>query len=206
MTECNQSSFEFSSHFSRQITAGFDGGTITSDGGALLLREADRRMNLLGRLAVCFTDHRRPELIEHGVAEMVSQRVYGLALGYEDVNDHDQLCRDPVLALLAGRSDVTGQDRRCPQDRGKALAGKSTLNRLEQAAPEPDRYHKIQYSPEAMDELLVNIFLEAHGQAPTQIVLDVDATDVPLHLDYAHDQRPSAPSAGRGRLMSVVFE
>jgi Transposase DDE domain group 1 len=181
MTECNQSSFEFSSHFSRQVIAGFDGGTITSDGGALLLRAVNRRINLLGRLAECFTDHRRPELIEHGVAEMVSQRVYGLALGYEDLNDHDQLRRDPLLALLAGKSDVTGQDRRCPEDRGNALAGKSTLNRLEQAAAQPDRYHKIQYSTKAMDELLVMIFLEAYGEAPTEIVLDVDATDVPLH-------------------------
>jgi len=181
MTECNQSSFSFSSHFSRRVMAGFDGGTITSDGGALLLREVDRRIHLLGRLAECFADHRRPELIEHGVAEMVSQRVYGLALGYEDLNDHDQLRRDPLLALLAGKSDVTGQDRRCPKDRGNALAGKSTLNRLEQAAAQPNRYHKIQYDTKAMDDLLVDIFLEAYGEAPTEIVLDVDATDVPLH-------------------------
>jgi hypothetical protein len=181
MTECNQSSFEFASHFSRRVTAGFDGGTIPSDGGALLLREADRRMNLLARLAAGFTDHRCPELIEHGVAEMVSQRVYGLALGYEDVNDHDRLRCDPLLALIAGKRDVTGQDRRSQQDRGKALAGKSTLNRLEQAVPQPDRYHKIQYSAAAMDELLTDIFLESHSQMPPQIVLDIDATDVPLH-------------------------
>lgn len=183
MTECNQSGFEFATHFSREVTAGFDGGTITSDGGALLLRQVDRRINLLGRLAACFTDHRRPELIEHGVGEMVSQRVYGLALGYEDLNDHDQLRRDPLFALLAGKRDVTGQDRRCREDRGKALAGKSTLNRLEQAARQPDRYHKIQYSAAAMDELLVNIFLEAHRQMPPQVVLDLDSTDVPLHGD-----------------------
>jgi hypothetical protein len=181
MTECSQFSFEFSTHFSRRVTAGFDGGAITSDGGALLLREVDRRINLLGRLAECFTDHRRPELIEHGVAEMVSQRVYGLVLGYEDLNDHDQVRRDPLLALLVGKRDVTGQDRRCGEDRGNPLAGKSTLNRLEQAAPQPDRYHTIQYSTRAMDDLLLDIFLEAHGQAPSEIVLDVDATDVPLH-------------------------
>jgi len=181
MTECNQSAFEFSSHFSRRVTASFDGGAITSDGGGLLLRQVDRRIRLLERLAGCFTDHRRPELIEHRLLEMVSQLVYGLALGYEDLNDHDQLRRDPLLALLAGRSDVTGQDRRCAQDRGKALAGKSTLNRLEQAAPQLDRYRKIEYSAAAMDELLVDIFLEAHEQAPAEIVLDLDATDVPLH-------------------------
>jgi hypothetical protein len=118
VTECSQSSFEFSGHFSRQVAAGFDGGTIASDGGALPLREVDRRIKLLGRLANCFTDRRPPELVEHGVAEMASQRVYGLALGYEDRNDHDQ-------------------------SRGNALAGKSTLSRLEQAAAQPDRRRKI---------------------------------------------------------------
>ena len=181
MTECSQFTFEFSSHFSRRVAAGFDGGVITSEGGALLLRETDRRIRLLERLASCFTDHRRPELIEHRVGEMTSQLVCGLALGYEDLNDHDQLRRDPLLALLSGKRDVSGQDRRRPDDRGNALAGKSTLNRLEQAAPQLDRYRKIEYSAAAMDELLVNIFLEAHEEPPAEIVLDLDATDVPLH-------------------------
>jgi hypothetical protein len=132
-------------------------------------------MNLLARLAAGFTDHRCPELIEHGVAEMVSQRVYGLAQRSRPTTLRS------LLALIAGKRDVTGQDRRSQQDRGKALAGKSTLNRLEQAVPQPDRYHKIQYSAAAMDELLTDIFLESHSQMPPQIVLDIDATDVPLH-------------------------
>jgi len=183
MTECNQSAFTFASHFSRQVTASFDGGTITTEGGGLLLREVDRRLNLLPRLRACFTDHRRPDLIEHSVVEMLSQRVYGLALGYEDLNDHDQLRRDPLLAVLAGKADVTGEHRRRAEDRGNALAGKSTLNRLEQAAEQPDRYHKIQYSVAAIDELLVNLWVEAHAEAPAQIILDLDATDVPLHGD-----------------------
>jgi len=183
MTECTQSVFEFSSHFSRQVTASFDGGTITTEGGGLLLREVDRRLSLLPRLSTCFTDHRRADLIEHSVSEMLSQRVYGLALGYEDLNDHDQLRRDPLLAVLAGKADITGQQRRHAEDRGNALAGKSTLERLEQAAEQPDRYRKIQYSAAAIDELLVKLFLEAHAEMPTQIVLDLDSTDIPLHGD-----------------------
>jgi len=183
MTKCIQSAFGFASHFSRQVTASFDGGTITTEGGGLLLREVDRRLKLLSRLRACFTDHRRADLIEHSVGEMLSQRVYGLALGYEDLNDHDQLRRDPLLAVLAGKADVTGEHRRHVEDRGNALAGKSTLNRLEQAAEQPDRYHKIQYSAAAIDELLVNLFVEAHAAAPAQIILDLDATDVPLHGD-----------------------
>ncbi|HVZ84525.1 MAG TPA: IS1380 family transposase [Terracidiphilus sp.] len=181
MTECNQSSFEFASHFSRQVTATFDGGTITSDGGALLLREADRKLNLLERFSTCFRDHRRPDLIEHQVSEMVSQRVYGLALGYEDINDHDRLRSDPLMGVLAGKADASGQQRRHARDRGNALAGKSTLNRLEQAAQHSERYCKIEYSREAIDELMIEVFLEAHPEAPAQIVLDLDATDVPLH-------------------------
>jgi hypothetical protein len=181
MTECTQSAFGFASHFSRQVTASFDGGTITTDGGGLLLREVDRQLKLLPRLAGCFTDFRRADLIEHSVGEMLSQRVYGLALGYEDLNDHDQLRRDPLLALLAGKADICGEHRRHAQDRGNALAGKSTLNRLEGAAEQPDRYHKIGYSAVAIDALLVNLFLEAYGEAPAQMILDLDATDVPLH-------------------------
>ncbi len=183
MTECTQSAFEFASHCSRQVTANFDGGTITTEGGGLLLREVNRRLNLLPRLEACFTDHRRADLIEHRVGEMLAQRVYGLGLGYEDLNDHDQLRRDPLLAVLAGKEDVTGEHRRRTEDRGKALAGKSTLDRLEQATEQPDRYHKIQYSAPMIDELLVNLFLEAHAEMPAQIILDLDATDVPLYGD-----------------------
>lgn len=171
MTECTQSSFGFEQHFSRSVVARFDGGTMTSDAGALLLRQTDRRLRLLERLAACFADRRDPALISHTVQELVSQRVYGLALGYEDLSDHDQLREDPLLGVLSGKQRV-GED---------PLAGKSTLNRLELSTPEPDRYKKIHYQQQAMDELLLAVFVEAHEQAPQRIVLDLDVTDLPLH-------------------------
>ena len=170
MTECTQSSFEFQAHFSRAVRAQFDGGTMTSDAGGLLLRETGRRMNLLPRLAECFLDGRNPARVQHTVAEMVAQRVYGLALGYEDLNDHEQLRQDPLLKLLAGQADLEA-----------ALAGKSTLNRLELSTGAPDRYKKITFWKQALDELLVDVFLEAHASPPEEIVLDIDTTDVALH-------------------------
>jgi hypothetical protein len=163
------------------VTAQFDGGMISSDGGAVLLREVDRRINLLPRLAACFEDRRDPKLIEHQVSELVAQRVYALALGYEDLNDHDQLRRDPLLALLAGKSDLEGRQRKQQRDRGKPLAGKSTLNRLERTTDGVDRYKKIRCDPAAIDRLLVDVFVEAHSEAPEKIILDIDATDTPLH-------------------------
>jgi Transposase DDE domain group 1 len=183
-TECTQSSFEFAPHFAQRVVADFGGGTLTSDGGALLLRQTDQRMGLLERFAACFTDHRRPDRIEHSVETMLAQRVYGLSLGYEDLTDHDQLRSDPLLAVLAGRRDSTGQQRRRTRDQGKALAGKSTLNRLEHTGKRgaaQDRYKKISYSFTAIEELLVTLFLEAHQRAPRKITLDLDATDSPLY-------------------------
>jgi hypothetical protein len=170
MTECNQSSFGFEALGSREIVARFDGGTISSDGGAFLLRQTDQRLNLLPRLAECFLDGRNQNLVDHSIQEMLSQRVYGLALGYEDLNDHEQLRHDPVFGILAGREDLQ-----------QALAGKSTLNRLEMGAGQSDRYKKITFWKEALDELLVTVFLESHEPAPRQIVLDIDTTDLPLH-------------------------
>ena len=181
VTECTQSSFSFGKHFRRQVSAQFDGGVISSDGGALLLREVDRRINLLPRLADCFEDRRDPNLIEHQVGELLAQRVYALALGYEDLNDHDELRRDPLLALLAGKSDLEGRQRKQQRDRGKPLAGKSTLNRLERSTDGADRYKKIRCDPAAIDRLLVDLFVEAHSAAPQKIILDIDATDTPLH-------------------------
>ena len=172
MTECTQSSFGFQAHFSRQVTARFDGGTISSDAGGLLLRETDRRLKLLRRLAQCFLDGRDPGRTRRTVAEMVSQRVYGLALGYEDLNDHEQLRQDPLLKLLAGKAELE-----------EPLAGKSTLNRLELSTGAPDRYKKITYWKQSIDELMVEVFVEAHAAAPEQIVLDVDTTDIELHGD-----------------------
>jgi len=183
-TECTQSSFEFAGHFKQRVVADFGGGTLSSDGGALLLRQTDQRIGLLKRLEACFRDHRRPERVEHPVETLVAQRVYALALGYEDLNDHDQLRSDPLLAVLAGRRDCTGKQRKRTRDQGKALAGKSTLNRLERTAEKgaaADRYKKISYSASAIDELLVAIFQEAHQRPPRKIILDLDATDSPLH-------------------------
>jgi len=175
MTECNQESFAFAHHFSRRVVAQFEGAWMSSDGGGLLLRRTNRKIRLLERVAACFTDGRDPARVEHTVAEMLAQRIYGLALGYEDLNDHEQLRHDPLLALLAGKRELE-----------QPLAGKSTLNRMEltpAAAPAAaaDRYHKITYSAERLDALLVDIFLEAHATAPTEIVLDLDVTDTPLH-------------------------
>jgi hypothetical protein len=170
MTECIQSSFDLQAHFSREVVARFDGGAMTSDAGAVLLRETDRRLNLLPRLAACFEDHRQPWLVSHTVPEMVAQRVYGLALGYEDLGDHDQLREDPLLSVLSGKARVGAEP----------LAGKSTLNRLELGGETPSRYKKIRYRPEALDDLLIQVFLEAHAEAPQQIVLDLDTTDLPL--------------------------
>src|SRR5258707_4110662 len=170
MTECNQSSFGFEACGAREIVARFDGGTISSDGGAFLLRQTDQRLNLLPRLAQCFLDGRNQKLVEHSVLEMLSQRVYGLALGYEDINDHEQLRFDPVFGILAGRDDLE-----------KPLAGKSTLNRMELSTSTKDRYKKIIFWKDWLDELLVKVFLESHQDAPAEIILDVDTTDLPLH-------------------------
>jgi len=170
MTECNQSGFGFEACGRREIVARFDGGTISSDGGALLLRQTDRRLNLLPRLAECFLDSRDQDRVEHSILEMVSQRIYGLALGYEDLNDHEQLRKDPLFAILAGREEA-----------GTTLAGKSTLNRMELGAGVKDRYKKITFWKEGFDELLVKVFIEAQTQAPEQFILDIDTTDLPLH-------------------------
>ena len=173
-TECNPALFEFAPVEGRQVVAGFDGGAITSDGGALLLGGTDRAIRLTERFATCFTDARMAELVEHQFATMVTQRVIGIALGYEDLIDHDELRHDPVLAVLAGKLEAKRSD--CAP-----LAGKSTLNRLELSRSEPTRYHKISHDPAAIERLFVDMFLKAHRRAPEQIILDLDATDDPLH-------------------------
>ncbi len=181
--QCNQESFQFHSLFRREVRGQFDGGTITSDAGGLLLREVEKRTGIVAQFAACFRDHRDPTRIEHTVEELVAQRVYGLALGYEDLHDHDQLRRDPLLAVLAEKSDPTGAKRARERDQGQALAGQSTLNRLELSAAEvseAERYKKIGLDFEAVDRMLVEIFLQAHREAPKPIVLDLDSTDDPL--------------------------
>ncbi|HEV8054079.1 MAG TPA: IS1380 family transposase [Candidatus Limnocylindrales bacterium] len=173
-TQCSPDLFAFAPVESRRVEAAFDGGMITSDAGALLLGTTDRAIRLVGRFAACFADARRPDLIEHEVATLVGQRVFGIALGYEDLNDHDQLRHDPAMAVLAGKLAARRSD--CA-----ALAGKSTLNRLELSRPAPTRYHKIAHDGGAIERLFVDLFLEAHRSAPKQIVLDLDATDDPVH-------------------------
>jgi hypothetical protein len=173
-TECSADLFGFAPVEGREVVAAFDGGAITSDAGALLLGAADRAIKLLERFAACFHDKRRQELIEHEVVTLLGQRVLGIALGYEDLNDHDELRHDPMMAVLAGKLEARRED--CAP-----VAGKSTLNRLELSRLEPTRYHKISHNPIAIKRLMVELFLEAHERAPSEIVLDLDATDDPVH-------------------------
>jgi len=173
-TECNPELFDFTPVQGRAVVAGFDGGAITSDAGALLLGATDRAIGLTARFAECFIDRRRPEWVEHRVSTLVGQRVFGIALGYEDLIDHDELRHDPVMAVLAGKLQAWRPD--CAP-----VAGKSTLNRLELSRDMPTRYHKIAHDPAAIEGLFVSLFLEAHKTPPEQITLDLDATDDPLH-------------------------
>ena len=179
-TECNQKVFAFRALGRPELVARFDGGRITSDGGGLLLREAERLTGIIRQFAACFTDHRDPDLIEHTVEELIGQRVYGLALGYEDLNDHDELRHDPMLAVLVGKADPTGQTRLRERDRRKALAGKSTLKRLELTpvrANAHSRYKRIAVNREAVNAFFVDVFLHSFRRPPRRIVLDLDATD-----------------------------
>src|SRR5919108_3835558 len=173
-TECSAERFDFGIVEGRAVDAAFDAGLVTSDAGALLLGATDRAIDLVGRFADCFRDHRRQHLIEHAVGTLIGQRVFGIALGYEDLNDHDELRHDPLMAVLAGK--LSAKREECAP-----VAGKSTLNRLELSRLEPTRYHKISHNPVAIRGLLVDLFLEAHAKAPNEITLDLDATDDPVH-------------------------
>jgi len=171
MTECTELRFAFATEGRREIVAEFNGGAISSDGGALLLREADRKLKLIERFSQCFLDGRNPALVEHRIEQLLTQRIYGLALGYEDLNDHEQLRHDPLLGALAGKAEPGKEP----------LAGKSTLNRMELGDGTPNRYKKITFWREAIDDLLVDAFLEAYTAPPEQIVLDIDTTDFAIH-------------------------
>jgi DDE family transposase len=173
-TECSADLFGFARVEGRSIVAAFDGGKITSDAGGVLLRATDRAIGLIDRFAQCFSDRRSAALIEHTVATMIGQRVFGIALGYEDVVDHDTLRHDPIMAVLAGK--LTARRQNCAP-----VAGKSTLNRLELGKAEPTPYHKIGHDPLSIEAAFVDLFLEAQRRAPRQIILDLDATDDPLH-------------------------
>jgi hypothetical protein len=174
-TECNAGQFEFEALGSRKVTASFDGGAITSNAGALLLRQTDNALGLTRQVAACFSDGRDQDQVEHSLETLVAQRVHGIALGYEDLNDHDELRHDPVLGLVSGKLKARRSD--CA-----VLAGKSTLNRLEHA-PEcgPDRYRKFCVNGEAMKRLFVKLFIQANKTAPRRLILDLDATDDPVH-------------------------
>ncbi len=173
-TECSADLFGFAPVDGRAVVAAFDGGKMTSDAGAMLLGASDRAIRLVDRFAGCFKDSRSKDLIEHTVATLVGQRVFGIALGYEDLIDHDELRHDPVMAVLAGKLEARRSD--CA-----ALAGKSTLNRLKLSRAEPSRYHKISHDAAQIEGLFVDLFLDAHAAPPAQIILDLDATDDPLH-------------------------
>lgn len=183
-THCNQRTFEFQVENSRKIVAHFNGGNISSDSGGILLQQAERISGIIAQFAGCFTDHRDPDLTEHTVEELIAQRVYALALGYEDLNDHDQLRNDSLLAVMVGKKDPTGKDRIRKRDKGKPLAGKSTLNRLELTpvrASKRSRYKKVTVSRHAVDVFFTDVFLQSYDKPPSAIVLDLDATDDPVH-------------------------
>ena len=187
MTQCSKDAIEFKRLGKRFVVADFNGGSITSDAGALLLDKVEQALGLLSRAAECFVDHRNSDLIEHTVEDLIRQRVFALALGYEDLNDHDELSRDPLLAAVVGKAEPAGQGRRSHRDRGRPLAGKSTLNRLELTGEDADaasRYKKIVLDFEAMRSVFVEVFMEAYAQSPRQIILDLDATGRFFHGYY----------------------
>jgi len=183
-TECIEHQFTFQGINRRRVEAKFDGGSITSDAGGLLLRETEKRVGVIEQFTQCFTDYRSPALIEHTVEELLSQRIYGIALGYEDLSDHDELRHDPLLAALAGKTDPMGANRVHERDRGKALAGKSTLNRMELTPADADasnRYKKIVADEGKMERFFIEMFFQQHPEAPERIVIDLDATDDLIH-------------------------
>jgi Transposase DDE domain group 1 len=184
MTECIPTSFDFQDLGSRDVLATFDGGSITSDAGALLLREVETGFGFIDKFTACFTDHRDPNRVEHPLLALLKQRLFGLCLGYEDINDHDRLRHDPLMAVLVDNADPLGEQRKRPDDRGKPLAGKSTLNRLELTAvgdDEESRYKKIVAHMSQIENYFPDVFIQQHAQPPKRIVLDLDSTDDPIH-------------------------
>lgn len=188
-TQCHpnndQLELEFQGLNHKRVISKFDGGYVTSDGGALLLREIEARTGIISELAGCFEDYRNPNRIGHTIEELVAQRIYGLALGYEDLGDHDRLRADPMLAIAVGKKDPTGKNRQNQRDIGYALAGKSTLNRLELSSEKMNRYKRTPVVIDKVREALVNSFIritELKG-VPKELILDPDATDDQIHGD-----------------------
>ena len=183
-TECTGASLFFQGPGRRQIRATFDGGDITSDGGVLLLQATEERTGVIEQFAHCFDDHRDPARVEHSILELISQRVFALALGYEDLNDHDELRFDPLLATAVGKRDPKGLGRSRTRDRGASLAASSTLNHLELSRPDEadsHRYKRVVLREDYVDEVLLDVFIQSFDKPPKQLVLDFDATDDPLH-------------------------
>jgi Transposase DDE domain group 1 len=183
-TDCTSRQLELQGFGRRILVAAFDGGQISSDGGLPVLRAVEQRRGIIRRFAACFEDHREPSATDHSVEELVGQRVYALAAGYEDLNDHDELRHDPLLAAVVGKSDPTGASRRRLRDRGKPLAGSSSLQRLEwglQGEAADHRYRRIAVDPDAVDRFFVDVFVDGHERPPRQITLDLHATDDPIH-------------------------
>jgi len=185
-THCNSDKLDYKPLFGRRITAHFDGGDITSDAGVLLLREIEEKGRLIARLAECFTDHRDASLVEHSVEELLRQRIFALALGYEDLNDHDELRLDPALAAAVGKADPTGDERSRQRDQGKPLAAASTLNRLELSCEHGGadaRYKRFEADFAAIENLLVSLWIDHLDEELDTLIIDADATDFELHGD-----------------------
>lgn len=182
-TDCPQSTFAFQDLGSRKIKADFRGGYLSGDGGgSLFLREVESRCGIIKAFSRCFDDRRNKDRIEHPVADLLAQRINGLILGYEDLNDHDDLRCDPAHALAVGKTDLEGKNRRDPKDYGKPLAAHATLNRLELSAQTPDsRYKKIVADPEAIKDFIITQGVKAIPRKSEEIIIDFDATDDPLH-------------------------
>lgn len=181
MTDCSKNGFEFQALKCRKVIADFNGGKISSDAGSLLLRELESHRGWVKDFAGCFSDHRNQRYVEHSVESLAAQRIFGLALGYEDLNDHDILRADSLIAVICGKEDPTGNDRRCSRDKGKPLAGKSTLNRLEHGKGRADRYKKIVCNEASIADLFVEKFISRKRRKPKKLIIDLDATDDPLH-------------------------
>jgi hypothetical protein len=182
-THCIPNLFAFQDLGDRKVVADFDGGMISSDAGGLLLRQVALATGFLRQFSGCFMDYRNQRFVEHSVQELVSQKVMGLCLGYEDVIDHDMLRHDPLFATFCGKADPSGQDRRHQRDKGKACAGKSTLNRLETCEGFWDTAgaKKIVADTAMIEKYFVKAFLNSYAGRPKQIVLDLDVTDNKLH-------------------------
>ena len=183
-TECKNKRYTFQAAGKRDVVGEFNGGHISSDAGVLLLGEVENKRHIIKRLSESFVDHRDQRYVEHSVQELLKQRIYGIALGYEDLIDHDELRVDPLLAASIGKQEPTGEDRPRQRDKGKPMAGKSTLNRMELRRDNPEedgRYKKIALNEEALKRLMVDVFLEAHEEAPEKVILDMDSTDDLIH-------------------------